>query len=253
MNTALTPQPMTLPSQRSTETAAVISMIAQAARDPSVDIDKLERLILMRERMEAKAAEAAFNEAMTAAQSEMRAVAADSANPSTKSKYASYFALDRAVRPIYTAHGFALSFNTGDGAPDNCVRILCDVSCGGHTRRYHFDMPADGMGAKGGAVMTRTHAAGSAATYGRRYLLLMIFNIAIGNDATDDDGNGAAGGRGQGTITDEQARDISLLITETKSDLTKFIKFFKIETLPELPAQRFAQAVAMLDAKRRQA
>ena len=37
--------------------------------------------------------------------------------------------------------------------------------------------------------MTKTHAAGSALTYGQRYLLKMIFNIAIGSD---DDGNAAS-------------------------------------------------------------
>lgn len=49
-------------------------------------------------------------------------------------------------------------------------------------------MPADGKGAKGGDVMTKTHAAGSAMSYGQRYLLKMIFNLAVGDD---DDGQKA--------------------------------------------------------------
>jgi hypothetical protein len=48
-------------------------------------------------------------------------------------------------------------------------------------------MPADGKGAKGGDVMTKTHATGAAMSYGMRYLLKMIFNVAIGED--DKDGN----------------------------------------------------------------
>jgi ERF superfamily len=132
----------------------------------------------------------AFEGAMSAVQGEMRAVATDSNNPQTRSKYASYYALDRALRPIYTRHGFSLSFDTADGAPDNFLRIVCYVGhrCG-HSRTYHIDMPADGRGAKGGEVMTKTHATGSAVTYGQRYLLRMIFNIATGGD---DDGNAAA-------------------------------------------------------------
>jgi len=59
----------------------------------------------------------------------------------------------------------------------------------GHTRTYSCDMPADGKGAKGNDVMTKTHAAGSAMSYGQRYLLKLIFNVAIGEQ--DDDGNGA--------------------------------------------------------------
>jgi hypothetical protein len=48
-------------------------------------------------------------------------------------------------------------------------------------------MPSDGKGAKGGDVMTKTHATGAAESYGMRYLLKMIFNIAIGEE--DNDGN----------------------------------------------------------------
>jgi hypothetical protein len=62
----------------------------------------------------------------------------------------------------------------------------------GATRRYQIDMPIDTKGARGGDVMTRTHATGSAFSYGKRYLLIGMFNLAIGDD---DDGN-AAGRRG---------------------------------------------------------
>lgn len=68
------------------------------------------------------------------------------------------------------------------------VRVLCYVAhAQGHSRTYHIDMPADGKGAKGGDVMTKTHAVGAGASYGMRYLLKMIFNVAVGED--DADGN----------------------------------------------------------------
>jgi hypothetical protein len=167
-------------------------MIERAARDPSIDVDKLDRLLLMRERENARIAEQAFSAALAEAQTEMQPVTADSDNPQTRSRYASYAALDRAVRPIYAGHGFALSFNTADAPGPEQARIVCDVShVGGHTRRYHIDMPVDGKGARGGDVMTKTHAMGSGVSYGMRYLLRMIFNLAIDHD---DDGNAAGGG-----------------------------------------------------------
>ncbi len=172
---------------------SLLEVIARAASDPNMDVDKLERLFAMRQKMVALEAEQAFNEAMSAAQAEMRPIAADAENPQTKSRYASYGALDRAIRPIYTKHGFSLSFYSGEGAPADHVRVACKVSRGGHSERPHIDMPADGKGAKGGDVMTKTHAAGSAFSYGQRYLLKMIFNIAVG---ADDDGN-SNGGREQ--------------------------------------------------------
>ncbi len=68
------------------------------------------------------------------------------------------------------------------------LRVFCEVSRGGYSRMYQIDMPSDGKGAKGGDVMTKTHATGAASQYGMRYLLKMIFNVAIGED--DNDGNG---------------------------------------------------------------
>ena len=171
--------------------ASVTAMFERFATDPNVSVEKIERLMALLERGEARKAEAAFNAAMASAQKAMRPVAADAYNPQTKSKYASYEALDRALRPIYTEHGFGLSFDTGDGAPPDFVRVLCYVThSGGHARTYKLDMPADGKGAKGGDVMTKTHATGSGLSYGQRYLLKMIFNVAVGEE--DDDGNRAS-------------------------------------------------------------
>jgi len=163
----------------------IMAVVARAASDPNTDVDKLERLMAMAERLSARQAETAFNDAMNAAQTEMRAIAKDASGD--KGKYASFVALDKAARPIYSSHGFALSFDTGEGAPPEHVRLLCYVSHrNGHTRTYHADMPADGKGAKGNDVMTKTHATGAALTYGQRYLFRLIFNLAVGED---NDGN----------------------------------------------------------------
>lgn len=165
-------------------------MFERLASNPDASVEKIERLMALWERSEAKKAESQFNGAMSQAQKQMRPVAADASNPQTRSKYASYAALDLALRPIYTDHGFGLSFDTGEAVAPDQVRVLCYVTHGGgHGRTYHLDMPADGKGAKGGDVMTKTHAVGSAVSYGMRYLLKMVFNVAVGED--DDDGNRA--------------------------------------------------------------
>ncbi|HTF78180.1 MAG TPA: ERF family protein [Bradyrhizobium sp.] len=174
----------------------------------------MDRLLAMREREAGRIAQQCFNAAMSAAQAEMEPIRVDSKNDQTHSKYASYAALDRAVRLIYTRHGFALTFDTED-TPEELlagvtattipmVRVVCDVCHrDGHTKRYRLPMPVDGKGAKGGDVMTRTHAMGSGITYGKRYLLGMIFNLAIDKD---DDGN-AAGGSGR-SLPAKNARDV---------------------------------------------
>lgn len=232
------------------EAGAIVSMIERAARDQSVDIDKMERLMKMHSDVRASEREQAFNSAMASAQSEMRAIAADANNPQTKSKYASYFTLDKTVRPIYTNHGFSLSFNTEDGAAADHIRVVCFVACAGHTRKYQVDMPADGKGAKGGDVMTKTHAAGAAMTYGQRYLLKMIFNLAIGEDK---DGNtGPTGDK----ITADQVGELVALIDDVggkKADHLKgrVLKYMRVEALAEILAKDFQDAVTAINGQRK--
>lgn len=167
------------------------AMFERIAANPDVNVEKLQALMDMQRTILQDQAKVAFNEAMAAAQAEMRPVVKDADNPQTRSRYASYEAIDRALRPIYSKHGFALSFNTDESKLAEHVCVVCLVSHrAGYERVYRVDMPADGKGAKGGDVMTKTHAAGSAMQYGMRYLLKLIFNVATSDK--EDDGNAAS-------------------------------------------------------------
>lgn len=237
--------PANVEQHPASDTASLLQVISRAASDPNVDIDKMERLMAMHERLVARDAEQAFNRAMKEAQAEMQPIRADANNPQTRSKYASYKALDDALRPIYTKHGFSLSFDEADCPRPDYVRVVCYVAHeAGHTRPYHRDMPADGKGAKGGDVMTKTHAAGAAGSYGARYLLQGIFNVAVNRDDTDGNMPGAA-------ITAEQRDDLLRLMDEHGADVARFCSFFKIEAVADLPASKLAQARKMVEAKRK--
>lgn len=235
------------PERRQVEaSASIFNVIERAARDPNVDIDKMERLIAMRERELARVAEQAFNAAMKQAQEEMRPIGADATNSQTKSRYATYSKLDAVLRPIYTKHGFSVSFDEADSPKADHIRCLALVTHdGGHTRVYRKDMPADGKGAKGGDVMTKTHATGAAASYGQRYLLKGIFNVAVGED--DTDGNRPLD---DATITKEQIVTVLRLIEETGTPIEKFCEWAKIEAVPDLLARHFDKAVEVLNMRR---
>lgn len=161
--------------------------LLSAALSKDAAIDVIERLAVLQEKWLAREAEIGFNEAMNRVQSKIKRIAPDLENPEKHNKYASYSAIDRVIRPIYSEEGFSLSFSDDEQhAPDH-VRIICYVSRGAHTRLYRKDMPVDTKGPKGGDVMTRTHATGAADSYAKRYLVKDIFNIAVG--AEDRDGN----------------------------------------------------------------
>jgi hypothetical protein len=168
------------------EATAVLSMIERVACDPSVDVMKLEKMLDLQERVLNRQAEQEFYAALNACQRAMGRISADAENPQTRSRFASYAALDRALRPIYTEQGLSISYDTVPSQQPEHITILAYVSHPtGFTRRYSVDMPTDGKGAKGNSVMTTTHATGAAMSYGMRYLLKMIFNVAVGESDTD--------------------------------------------------------------------
>jgi hypothetical protein len=208
------------------------------------DLGAVKEMIAFGKELEADAAEKAFNEAMAAAQKEMGVVATNMANTQTKSRYADYAQLDKALRPIYTKHGFALSFNDGDGAPADWVRIVCHVTNSGHTRTYHKDMPADGKGARGNDVMTKTHAVGAAQSYAMRYLLRMIFNVAVGEG--DNDGNVA---EASPPLTEDQILDLQALVEEYGANPRLLCQRLKVQFLDDLPQSRLKEAEAMIRSK----
>lgn len=235
-----------LPAQDAS--VSMIQVIERAAINPDVDVEKMERLWQMKEKIDAKQAEMEFSRAMTAIQKQTRQVSADASNPQTRSRYASYSALDKALRPIYTEHGLALSFDTDDSPLEQHVRVICYVSHeSGHSRRYHIDMPSDGKGAKGGDVMTKTHATGSGISYGMRYLLKMIFNVAVGEE--DDDGNGA--GSTAERITEEQALAIHSKLTENDLDVAHFRNWLRLQfgvtEIESMPLKIYETAMKKVD------
>lgn len=224
--------------------ANLLEVISRAASDPAVDIDKLERLMQMHERMQALAAKEAFNNAMAAAQAEMEPISRNASNPQTRSKYASYDNLDAEARPIYTKHGFSISYDTGECPKPEHVLVLAYVSRGACERTYRIEMPADGKGAKGGDVMTKTHATMAAVSYGKRGLLKAIFNLAEGEG--DKDGNTGD----QTLITAKQIAELEALITKTGADKVRFLRHIKVDSLDQIYQRSFDAVKKILEAKR---
>ncbi|KYK50093.1 hypothetical protein A1D31_22545 [Bradyrhizobium liaoningense] len=168
------------------QTSDYHSVIERAAMDPNFDVDKLERLVAMQEASDQRRADQQYNEALSRAQAEMSTISTNANNPQTRSRYATFARLDGEIRPIYTRHGFGIQFNTEPMGDPNMIRVVGMLSNGMTQRRFQVDMPIVTQGIRGQDMMTRTHATMSAITYGKRGLLVMMFNLAIGDD---DDGN----------------------------------------------------------------
>jgi hypothetical protein len=161
---------------------AAVTMFERLASDPSVSVEKLERLIAMRERVMAHEAEAAFNVAFAEMQAEIPVIA--ERGKTDKARYALFEDIIEAIRPILHTHGFSLSHQT-EWPDKGTVRVIGILThLGGHARRTEFLSDADT-----GPGRNSIQSLGSALSYGRRYTTYDLLNIT--SRYQDDDGQKA--------------------------------------------------------------
>lgn len=229
------------------EPPSLLAVIARAASDPSVNVEKMAALLAMHRELAAEKARSTYFAAMNAAQAEIQPVVKTVENIQTKSFYAKLEHVDAAIRPIYLRHGFSLSYDTvAPLAPGN-IRISCLCAhVDGHAERYGREAPADTLGPKGSAVKTILHGGASTETFLKRYLECGIFNVVL--KGMDDDG--VLGG--SQPITEEQVKTIADLIAWTNSNLDKFLAFMGAATIADIQEKDFARAVNILERKKKQ-
>ena len=163
------------------------AIIERAAMDPTFDLDKLQRLLDMKEAEEIRNGEKAFASAHTAAEAEMDTINTNAKNDQTRSRYATFARVDSEARPIYTRHGFNISFTTEPmGAPDSILVVGTLSHRLGCSRRFQVPVPIITKGIAGKEMMTPIHATMTSIAYGKRNLEIMMFNLQIGDDT---DGN----------------------------------------------------------------
>lgn len=221
---------------------AMLSMAV--SRGATIEI--LEKLMALQERWETNQARKAFDQAISAAKAEIpviiknKQVGFESKKPgASKTDYwhEDLGEIARTIDPILGRYGLSYRWRT-TSTPNEPVTVTCIISHSqGHSEENMLCAGRDDTGNK-----NSIQAIGSAITYLQRYTLKSALGLAA---SKDDDAKGA----GPATITDEQVQDLTLAITETKSDIVKFLDFFKINALSELPATKFEQATNLLKAK----
>jgi hypothetical protein len=210
---------------------------------PPDGIAKLVALVEGRERI---AAERAFTDAMRSVQQAAVPVFKNATNSQTHKSYADLEGINRVMKPVYTKHGFALSFAEGDSPIEGWKRTVCDVRhSGGHSVRYHLDLPLDGVGGKGNAIgsMNPIQAAVSTGTYGQRVLICRVFNLTLTDDQDGVDDR---------PIDADEIAELESLIETFKDAISpkpfhfdKFLKVFggpECERLSDLTLSQFEEA-----------
>lgn len=129
-----------------------------------------------------------FDDALNRCQKSIGRIAPNQNRTDTRSWWADYAQLDRAVRPIYTEEGFSIAFREVPSISTGKVRIEAEVSRGGISKHYHSEITPTTTGPKGNAMATATDADAIAQSRAKRYIMLDIFNIAIGIDKDEKQG-----------------------------------------------------------------
>jgi hypothetical protein len=181
---------MPAPAQQTALVANPFERMAMAMVTGGGNLDNLERLLDLQQKWDHEQARKAYDADMAACQAVMPRAHKDRYNEQTKSWYATLESVVKSAQPVYAAHGFSLSFNTAESKFPNHVLIKCKCSHrAGHSENFEYEQPLDDAGIAGTKNKTPTHAKGSAVSYGRRYITMMVFNIAT---TDDDDGNASS-------------------------------------------------------------
>jgi hypothetical protein len=236
-----------LPAPPSHSPSTILTLIERVALDPRADVEKLDRLAAMYERLKAKEAELAFNTAKARILKKLASIkiiksrpvlsATENGKPQNGAsevfKYAPLEEIDKHLRPLLTEEEMDLSYSDepceGGGI---LIRGRLKHLPSGHYEDSFMPAPPDTTGGK-----SNVQAIGSTNSFLRRYVACNIFNIVVVGD--DDDGNG-------GTVDETQTKSIVDLIKRAKVG-PKFLKYMKAQSVEE--AGSLEAAVATIAAR----
>jgi hypothetical protein len=234
-----------------------LALIERVALDPHADVETLERMMAMYERLKAKEAELAYNAAKGRILKKLarikiiknRSVLYEIENGKPQKgtyeafKYAPLEEIDKHLRPLLAKEDMDLSYSDelreGGGI---LIRGRLKHLPGGHYEDSFMPAPLDTTGGK-----SNVQAVGSTNSFLRRYVACNIFNIVVVGD--DDDGTG-------GTIDEAQTKTILDLIKKAKIG-PRFLKYMKAESVEKagsleaavatIPARDYRKAISTLE------
>lgn len=166
------------------QSASLLQVIERAARDSNVDIDKMERLMLMHERLQARAAQAAYADALADMQPRLPIIGErggiKNRDGIVQSRYALWEDIVGEISPILSKSGFALSFRTSNDKDGVTVTGVLSHRLG-HSESTSLTLPIDTSGSK-----NSVQSVGSSTSYGKRYTASALLNLRTGE--IDNDG-----------------------------------------------------------------
>jgi hypothetical protein len=230
--------------------ADLLSIIARAARDPDVNVDKMRELFALKRELEADNAKRSFYAAMAAFKGELppilkrRTVDYEHSDGvgRTNYRYEELADIGAVVDPLLSKHG--LSYRHRSVQEGGKIRVTCILShVDGYSEENSLEGVADNSGKK-----NPNQAIASTVTYLQRYTLKESIGIGAGRD--DD----AAGGEPADPVVEsDDVVYVEQLVRDTASDLPKFLETIGAPSIAEMRMSQFKRAIALLNEKKRRA
>lgn len=220
----------------------MMAVLARAAADPRIDVAKLQALLDMQFKVEARQAEVEFNAALARLMPKLpriqkNGVISDSKG-NVRSRFARFEDIDREIRPLLAEEGLAISFDTDTSTP-GFLKVVGTLS-----HRMGFSKPSQLTIPTASQVITGAQAIGAAASFGKRYVVINLLNIICVGEDTD--------GHDPTKISSDQALTLDTLLKDTGANRAKFIEWMGVASIEEILAKDYDKAVKALEAKRRQ-
>lgn len=230
-------------------TTTMLQLIANAAKDPAVDVGKMQALLDMHRQLIKDQADKEANEAFARVVKNMPIVRKNGTIDFSSEKkgqqkpipYAKWEDIQRAIRPVYEVEGFTLSFDSVPMENGWSIWSAILLHNNGNIRKASLPLPLDTSGGK-----QNIQAMGSTSSYGQRYPTKMLFNLVF--EGEDDDG--ARGGMEFIDLT--QCKIINELLAETNSDTTAFFQYMGIAEVANIQRRDYTKAVNALMTKKKQ-
>lgn len=252
------------------------AMIERAARDPTISVEKLERLFELSERARAVRAKQAFAESFARLQLDLPSIDRKGRivvyskrdrektggpvegvdTPQQSTPYATLDDILAAIRAPMAQHGFSIRFEHAIvplGAVEGRIATTAVLT----HREGHAESATtppllhDSSGSKNGV-----QSAGSSMKYGRRYSLMAVLPIVshAPQDA-DDDGHAAGEKTAPSGISEEQVAELRGLIVQASKPekiahyAAAMLKRYKVERMEDLTPANFASACKVIRAQ----
>ena len=237
-----------LPATTMPEDTSIMGMLAAAVKDPDFDADKLEKLIQLKNQVDAVEAKKAFNDAMYEFHLappvivKNKPVYGRDATKGPQYHFADFGDTVRAIRPALLKVGIVATWSsepTGNGETQ--------VTCMLRHRLGHEERSTMAGTPETGGSKNAIQGVGSSDSYLRRYTLLSVTGLV----AEGEDNDGQGGQQIDGPISEEMLSEIVEEAEARDVDKVAFCRRLKVDSLPEIKISEYGKAIKLIQSKPR--